>query len=185
MTTPWRSSVEIGVQIGLLSDTARLDELWSLSAFARSALIKANFASELGWADAVSLTTDGERLIESAHSQLNGSTRADLSLAMFQIFYHHDLLIDHLRSDPSRITMLLDNALRTGEMKLPYVFGRQLYDRFNDMNASNRTDHLLPGGHGRSCKELVRAYFSSRRWSRARWDFTQAKRHATCRRPAN
>ena len=68
----------------------------------------------------------------------------DFTLALFGYFYHHDLIFDWTKCDIPAIIDLLDSELRANTCRLPHRLGRYLYDRFNDMTAHDRTDHLLP-----------------------------------------
>src|SRR5439155_196233 len=57
--------------------------------------------------------------------------------------YHHDVFFDWMRCDRTRIRQLLQQELLESRVRLPYRYGRLLYDRFNDSFSATRTDHLL------------------------------------------
>ena len=68
---------------------------------------------------------------------------ADYHLALFGYFSHHAILVDWTRCNLHAIAALLQRELLSEKLRLPYRFGRALYDRFNDTDHASRTDHLV------------------------------------------
>lgn len=69
---------------------------------------------------------------------------ADISLALLDIFYYHEALIDVSKSNIDEAIKLFSSEIKSNEVKLTYRYGRVLYDRFNDYFNDNKTDHLEP-----------------------------------------
>jgi hypothetical protein len=60
------------------------------------------------------------------------------------VFFHHDFLVDIERSDAGKALKMLQHELLSGSFRLPYRFGRILYDKFNDIPGDSLIEHLLP-----------------------------------------
>lgn len=96
------------------------------------------------WETAIVPTDHGSGLLKSAGIQPNDEvSKADIALAMFRAFFHHDFLIDPAKSDWDLIEEQLNKEMVTRQILLPHRVGRLLYDKFNDTCTDDRTDHLL------------------------------------------
>jgi len=138
----WKSAAEIEETLGGLPGRQILADLWALHYFAKRAVYSPEYVTNDLWSDIVVLSPCGEELIENSRAALGQCTRADLCLAIFGLFYHHDLLIDHKRTDASLVLDRLNSEFQEQLITWPYRFGRLLYDRFNDTVESDHTDHL-------------------------------------------
>ncbi len=97
------------------------------------------------WAPALPLSSRaaGQRTLSELSSVLTDLGTADVILALFTKFFHHDLFFDYQESDSTKIREILGRELLQERVRLPHRFGRSLYDRFNDTYIDTRTDHLM------------------------------------------
>lgn len=141
----WRSSLELDVELKGIPDVAKLGALFSLSLFWRNCIYSADYRAAEEWASILSLTPHGELALQTLGKDLEGVKRSDIHLGLFSRFYHHDVFIDHSKTDASRIREILERELAQERIKLPHRYGRLLYDRFSETYTETRTDHLM--GH--------------------------------------
>lgn len=140
----WKSSPEIREVIQGLEDIELLIDLHALSTFWLYAVYPEGYRADDAWRRVLVLSSDGERIVNEFGGLLPDVPEPDLVLTLFGIFAYHDLLVDWKRSDLDAIATLLERELLSEKLRLPYRFGRVLYDRFNDVHHSSRTEHLLP-----------------------------------------
>jgi hypothetical protein len=134
----WRSYEEMREALSQRPDLDSLKQAFCLSTIAQRAVYPESFEPDTHWATVVVPSTEGESLLKAIGD-------SDLSrLALFGLFYHHDSLIDPVASDLSGIRQLIEDSILTGNILLPHITGRELYDKFNDEFSTNRTDHLDP-----------------------------------------
>jgi len=139
----WRSSHELEAELKSLPDLSSLDRLYSLSTFWRYALYPADYVASEEWGSVLKLTKYGEMTLDDLRPSLNGLPQADVLLAYFAKFFHHDLFFDPGSTDSTKIRQILERELLQERIRLAYFFGRVLYDRFNDIYSDTRTDHLM------------------------------------------
>jgi hypothetical protein len=139
----WKSAPEIQPLLKSLPDSSRLKALYSLSVFWRRAFYTEGYRAADEWASMLTLTHEGEAVLAELLPGLTGIARADVMLAYFIRFFHHDVFVDLERNDPARIRQILERELFQGRVRFPHRFGRALYDRFNDNGSNTRTDHLM------------------------------------------
>jgi hypothetical protein len=65
-----------------------------------------------------------------------------ISLVLLDIFFHEHVLIDPIKSDINQAITLFSNDIKEGKVKLPYRYGRVLYDKFNDDFNDNQVREL-------------------------------------------
>jgi hypothetical protein len=139
----WRSALELGSVVNSFADFTELGELFSLRTFWRYAFYPKGYRASDEWDSVLTLTDYGDRALHEFKSELEGITSADVNLALFKYFYHHDLLINFRKTKPELIRQILERELIQETIRLPNRFGRALYDRYNDTYSGNRTDHVM------------------------------------------
>lgn len=140
----WKSAPELIAVVKDLPQKEALADLWALHYFCEYGVFSPDYKTNDVWADIIVISPKGEELIQSAQESLASFSRPVICLATFGLFYYHDLLIDHHRTDINRVLEILNRESCSGSIKWPCMFGRLLYDRFNDTVESDRTDHLDP-----------------------------------------
>lgn len=140
----WKSIQDTDYLINRLSDLDRLDHMYALSLICLNAVYPEGYNADKRWSALLILNPDGKSLINGLQDIIKKYGEADFYLALFGKFFHHDLIFDWQSTDLKAIEHLIEHELMTEKIKLPYRFGRQLYDRFNDIHHTNRTGHLLP-----------------------------------------
>ncbi len=138
----WKPTSELENTLANLPGRQAIADLWALHYFVEHAVFSPNYKTDGIWADIITLSPKGEELIACSRDALAPLTRADLCLAIFGLFYYHGLLIDHERTDVKLVLDRVNSEFHGNLIKWPYLFGRLLYDRFNDTVKSDRTDHL-------------------------------------------
>lgn len=139
----WKSSEELKQQFDSMPEIDQLGGLAALWEFWTGVVFPEDYQADESWSQAIVLTESGAA-VASGLDAMRQKSPNDFSLAMFLKFYHQDLFIDWRKTDTRTIENLLSAELSVNRVKLPYRFGRCLYDRFNDLYFITRTDHLLP-----------------------------------------
>jgi hypothetical protein len=139
----WKSAEEIGVYLDK-SGNEGLGNLYALSTFWKFAVYTPSYESNSKWMNLLTFSNAGKEVIQIIKDSFSIEKTADLCLALFRIFAHHELMLDWQNCDCKGIENLLRFELHESLIFLPYRFGRLLYDRFNDQYEGSRTDHLPP-----------------------------------------
>ena len=99
----WKSAPEVEVLLNAVSERLALGDLWALHYFAEYTVFSLNYETDHTWEQVITLSDAGTQLIELGDNLTESFTRADLHLAAFGRFYHHELLVDfehgHIVSD--------------------------------------------------------------------------------------
>jgi hypothetical protein len=139
----WKSLPETRAVLSTL-DEDRVRRLFSLRVFLESAVLPEDYETNPEWSQAVVLSDDARAFL-GAHSELREKfAEPVLALAFFVDFFHHDLWLDVGACDVEGIEAMIDRELRSGSFRLPYRYGRLLYDRYNDNPPGDKTEHLEP-----------------------------------------
>jgi hypothetical protein len=129
---------QVEITLSKRDNHERLITLWALSHIAKAARYSATYSSAPEWSSAVVLSQDGEQIYQGAEFPTDTISESDAKMALFGRFYHHGLLIDVDKSDITTIRSIINSELLQSRMRLPFSFGRLMYDRFNK---------LFPAGH--------------------------------------
>ena len=139
----WKSSLELDNELTGIPEITKLGAVYSLSLFWRNCIYASGYSAASTWESNFALTPYGETTLIDLTGRLGDVPKADLRQAFFARFFHHDLFVDHLNTDASKIQKLLEEELAQERIRLPHRYGRLLYDRFNDIYTDTRTDHLM------------------------------------------
>jgi hypothetical protein len=140
----WRSTVELDEGLDGTPELGKLVRLYSLSLLWHNSVYAKDYRASVEWNNIVELTPSGKNAREMVAERISDIPQPDIQLAFFARFFHHDLFVDHNKTDVSAIWNLLNSELSAERLKLPDRYGRRLYDRFNDTYEETRTDHLMP-----------------------------------------
>lgn len=140
----FRSAAELCDLVEAMDQREKLADLYGLSLFCATACLSTDFEPSLQWRQCVALTKYAQDCLEQAHRAGIQSSSEFEAFAFFQAFFHHELLVDHVNTDVEAIRGLLNDMQSGGEARWPYVFGNELYHKFNDAYRDTRTDHLDP-----------------------------------------
>lgn len=139
---PWLSTTEVERWLDARPDGPRLAELYALHWLVDASILSLDYQTGKDWASLVPLSPAGQELVDLAFAEGMRPPGPDIARSMFALFFHQDLLINPVMTDPERIAARLSSELRARLITWPYLFGRLLYDKFNDTVTSDRTDHL-------------------------------------------
>ena len=142
MSNKWLSSVETENICKTLTDRDILSRLFALREFIRCSIIDVDFSVADEWVDAIKLTKAGEEFIQYDADIFNVYSRNDIYFSLFLIFYFQDILIDHSNTNIEILESLIDNNIKNLIFRLPYIYGIDLYNKFNDNFKTNRTNYL-------------------------------------------
>ncbi|HEX8438740.1 hypothetical protein, partial [Archangium sp.] len=92
--------------------------------------------------DIISLSDVGQTVAEELTEEFPESSAAERVFALFLAFSHHELLVDPSATNIDAVELMLHEHLLSGELKLPWVYGRALYDRFFERFAHHTDDHF-------------------------------------------
>jgi hypothetical protein len=140
----WRSTGELHDIVEDIEEREQLFKIYGLSLFCAQAFLKSDFAPSPSWQDCVKITDHGAEYLQHARDAGIVSDNIWETFALFQLFYHFDLFIDHVKTDQVGVVALLNQMQQEGNARWPYVFGNTLYQKFNDWPDATKTDHLDP-----------------------------------------
>ena len=140
----WKSSVDVKVIMDGLDEHELLDRLYSLSVFWKNAIYPDGYKADESWVSLLTFSKESRSLISDLSLIYETHERPEINLALFGMFFHHNLIFDYKKSNIKGICELLENEILSEKIRFPYRFGRCLYDRFNDVNQPNRTNHITP-----------------------------------------
>ena len=141
---PWKNIPEVEESINNSNDREAIEKLYNLHELIASAIFPIDYQADPAYAQALIPSKHAREILASDKSIEEKYEEADVSLALIDLFYHHELLIDAAESDVDKAILLFSNELKSNRVKLPYRYGRVLYDRFNDSFNNNLTEHLEP-----------------------------------------
>lgn len=140
----WLSIEELLPRINEMPDQSRLLNVYGASHFASTAFYAKDFEPDNRWGKAISLTNHAEEYLEGCRASGIVIQRATAVFAMFRLFYHNELFIDHEKTNLELVLCLLSELHSSRQAIWPYAFGTALYNKFNDTYIDNKTDHLDP-----------------------------------------
>ncbi len=145
MNRRWRSSPEIKKALAESPNIESLRDAASLRRYLRSALFGKDYRASAEWERIIVMSAAGEDALKLfGTTSVSEATRADSLMAMFCLFFHHELFVDYTRCDLKALSELVNTEALAGKLAWPHRFGRLLYDKFNNSYSGDRTDHLLP-----------------------------------------
>lgn len=141
----WRSSPEIKKELAQSPSIESIREAATLRSYLRNALLAKDYKASPEWEHIVALSPAGEEALQLSAAVPNQElARADILMATFCLFFHHELFVDCAKCDLKALRELVNIEMLSGNLRWPHRFGRLLYDKFNDSYSGDRTDHLLP-----------------------------------------
>jgi hypothetical protein len=148
----WRDAFALEGKYGTGQFRERASELLSLSRLYRHALMSRDYSPARDFVDAVAVKAEGNEFVERARTTFSEAKPEDLTAAAFMAFYHQELWIDPEASDAETILRILSTEIRGNNIRYPWIFRHDLYDRFfslyppyTEKLSSVETDALLDG----------------------------------------
>ncbi len=140
---PWKNSVQVKEQLrGMGDELLRVcSSLFSLSLIIERSLPSADFDAPDGLADCVPFSSHGIDLLKKFPGTPHMS-RDQQALAMLEIFYHRDFLIDVAKIQLNQVIQVISKLVSNKKLRFANRFGRQLYDRFNSHSWGDRLEFL-------------------------------------------
>ncbi len=114
--------------------------LLALREFLAMCIVPKDFKPRNGLAEAISLTPAGEEWASKINTKFEGISQSEVHLALFVRLFCQDILIDVLATNFEKVIKFLHSSIIGDVIKYPWVYGRDLYDRFYEMfpNADER-----------------------------------------------
>lgn len=130
--------------IAQLEEVEKLSCFFALSHFWKNAFYINDYKASDLLPNLLIPTDEGLRYIEIFEKSKNEFPQSEIYLALFQKFYHHHIIFDWEKSDFDGVKNIFQEDLFEGRIHLPSLFGRVLYDKFNDMNPSEPIEEFSP-----------------------------------------
>lgn len=108
-------------------------ELFTLHLFLGGCLVSPEYKPPDTFGNAISLSSTGKQWVSRIRAAVKNISLLEINLALFVVFFHHELFIDLTTTNPETIRKALDDEILGGRIRYPWVYGRFLYDRFFDM----------------------------------------------------
>lgn len=136
----WRDKEALAEEFGDEEWRRRLVRLFELGELHRRCLIADDYRVPDTLNSALELTEAGQRAVQDALAQpqfadarKRGMGPKEARAHCFLELFHEDLLIDVEGTNIEAIEQALDEQIKTGKIKYPLIFGRDMYDAAADM----------------------------------------------------
>ena len=106
--------------------------LYSLRLFFRRAIKPSDYTPPEAISKYVLLTSYGETWAERIRSRFKEISETEVRFALFLVFNHIELFIDISGSRHQNLIEILSSEILGDRLSFPWVYGRELYDRFFD-----------------------------------------------------
>jgi hypothetical protein len=113
------------------NDKQKISDLYCLGHFWRNCIFNQNYSASRETTDNIVFTEFGNKLVQEC-VLTKKTSEADVKLALFMEFYWHNIFIDFKNTNLNGILQALSNELLSNKLRLPYIWGRLLHDRFHD-----------------------------------------------------
>ncbi len=131
MDSVWLSEKKVEQKLEQMGNPTVLAEHYWIGQFYEHAVFHAEYQAPERLCELIRLTAQAEKVRQSCASAIQAQL-ADVTLALYGYFAHHDILIDYVASDIDAVADLLRNDLFNDRIRLPFIWGRTLHDSFND-----------------------------------------------------
>lgn len=125
------SEKKVCAHLDATTDAPKLAAHFGLSRFWELLVFSPGFETDNAVSEFVIPTEFGNELVQRCCNNTSAS-RADSLLALYGHFYWLDILIDCTRSDLAGMAQLLSEHLLNDRVRIPYIWGRALDDKFAD-----------------------------------------------------
>ena len=109
-------------------------QLFTLRLFLSECLLSSGYKPPDAFGDAIFLSSAGTEWVPRIQNTVTDISLAEIKLALFLKFFHHELFVDVTATNPTAIQKVLDAEIVDRRIRYPWVYGRLLYDRFFDMS---------------------------------------------------
>ena len=130
---PWKSVLQLRQECVDQEWEDKFAELFGLRTLLRQAIVAPGYRAPVAFEPAISLSSAGEEWVPRVRSSVPGISTGEAKLALFVQFFYHELFIDVAGTDTQRIRKALGDQILGGNIRFPWVYGRLLYDRFNEL----------------------------------------------------
>ena len=113
------------------ADAQLIAEHYWLARFWEQLVFSPDYSAHTAITDLIVPTEFGKALIQQCSEQ-TGVLVPDATLAIYGHFFWQEVLIDCLRSNLNGVLQLLNDELRADRVRIPFIWGRELHDRFVD-----------------------------------------------------
>jgi hypothetical protein len=125
-----------------MDNKEKLEKFFNLHKFISNTVFPDGYSPNVIFGKILSPSKHAIEILDADSNLRDSYAPADLMLAMLSYFVHHDILIDLDESDIDKAIEIYSDELLSKKVRLPYRFGRSLYDKFNDTAHDERTDHI-------------------------------------------
>src|SRR5271157_1274846 len=126
MSNHWLSEKKVEQKLEKMAvPTALLEHFW-LSHYYERAVFHADYLAPESIVDAIRLTQHGNELRESCANSLH-IPLADVTLALYGRFFHHEILVDHVATDVATVAKFLEDDLLHDRIRIPFIWGGRLH----------------------------------------------------------
>ena len=139
---PWHNLAQIEAWLEAGTTHPLLDQWFALSRLIESANYPPTFRASDTYAAAICPSEEARAILVADPTLSKESSPADLALALLGYFFHHTPLIDTSTSDFNKVVNQFSLDIRARRILLAHRFGRDLYDKFNDMATGESTQFL-------------------------------------------
>lgn len=137
----WMNELQLGKKYADPKFQKAFAELFTLHYFLAEGLVSQEYKPPDVFGDAIALTPTGKSSVPGIQAAVKDISLPEINLALFLVFFHHELFVDVKATNHETIRKALDAGILGARIKYPWVYGKLLYDRFFDMFLS-QTEEL-------------------------------------------
>jgi hypothetical protein len=137
---PWLSQPETAAELKKLPFD--IGPFWAASKFLASAFYDKDFTAAEEWEEIVQLTDEGKIAKQILLKAAPEFPKGTIAFFLFRDFYRRSFFIDCEQMKVADVLGLVRTIDSKKQAVWPYVFGKELYDKFNETYDGNRTENL-------------------------------------------
>lgn len=109
----------------------RFRQLYAISVLLRSCFIETKYKPKQEYIKCISLSIEGEVLLEELQTIMPKIPREQLVLAIFVAFSYDELFIDVYKTDIKLMVDIVNSEILEGNVKYLWIYERLIYDQFS------------------------------------------------------
>jgi hypothetical protein len=129
----WKNVIELDIENTDIVFRKKFADLFSLRTFLLDCIVDPGYSLPIELSEFIFLSSSGEKYLSMLKEVADKYSTSQIKIALFLIFYHHELTIDLDKTNFTKIFNVIHKEVFDGNLKFPWVYDRILYDRFFDL----------------------------------------------------
>lgn len=118
--------------------------IYSLSVLCNNCILSDSYIPSSVFKNAIELTPEGLILFDMLKRTIEDIQESEIIFSIFMQFGNSKPFIDIFKTKSEQIIAELKNAIINGDIRFPWIYGRELYNKYNNLMQDNKeNDELL------------------------------------------